>query len=132
MLVSFVDWAINREGIRFRWFGPLNETDLGSPEGPTVSPVEYVRVLEVLHDKLQNRGLNDLRFIVPEQASFNTDYIRELVKSEKLRERIGVEVVPVELPHGVIAADVGDGHARNLGWSRGRGNPGQGWGGWCR
>lgn len=89
MLVSFVVWARQKEGLHFSWFGPLNETDLGSPEGPLVSPVEYVRVLEVLHDKLAARGINDLWFVVPEQSSFNTNYIRELVKSEKLRDRIG-------------------------------------------
>jgi O-glycosyl hydrolase len=89
MLVSFVEWAREKEGIHFKWFGPLNETDLGSPEGPTVSPLEYVRVLEVLHEKLNLRGITDLQFVVPEQGSFNTNYIRELVKSEKLRQRIG-------------------------------------------
>jgi hypothetical protein len=34
MLASLVEWARVREGVRFRLFGPLNETDLGPPAGP--------------------------------------------------------------------------------------------------
>ena len=90
MLASMVDWARSREGLRFTLFGPLNETDLGSPEGPSVSPEEYVKVCETLDEKLCRRDLMDIRFVVPEQARFDPNYLRELVKSRRLRERIGV------------------------------------------
>jgi O-glycosyl hydrolase len=90
MLVSMVEWARRREGLRFRYFGPLNETDIGSPEGPSVSAQEFVRVMETLDRKLAGRGLDDIRLVVAEQANFNADYVRELLTSEPLRQRIGV------------------------------------------
>jgi len=89
MLVSMVEWAKMREKLDFVHFGPLNETDIGSPEGPSVSPEEYVKVVELLHRKLDERGLDDIRLVVAEQAMFNTDYVIELVESEILEERIG-------------------------------------------
>ena len=90
MVVSMVEWARRREKLRFTLFGPMNETDVGSPEGPSVSAAEFVRVLEVLDDGLAERGLDDIRLVVPEQGSFNTDYLREIVRSRKLVGRIGV------------------------------------------
>jgi O-glycosyl hydrolase len=90
MLVSMVEWAVRKEGLCFTLFGPLNETDVGSPEGPSVNPAEFVKVLEVLHDRLARRGLDDIRLVVAEQGSFKTDYLREIVSSDKLVGRIGV------------------------------------------
>lgn len=89
MLASMVEWAKKREQINFRLFGPLNETDLGSPEGPTVAPVDFVRVCEILVDELAVRGLDDIQLVVAEQGRFDDTYLRELVKSQKLRQRIG-------------------------------------------
>ena len=88
MQASLADWACRREGINFQWFGPLNESDLGSPEGPKVTPQEYVKVCEVLDEKLTDRGLDDIRLIVPEAAHFTPAYLRELVKSTRLTDRI--------------------------------------------
>ncbi len=90
MMASFIDRAKNREKIKFKYFGPLNETDLGSPEGPTVSPDDYVKVIEVLDNKFKSRKLNDIRLVVAEQAMFNTDYISKLFKNKKIINRLGV------------------------------------------
>lgn len=90
MLVSMVEWAKRREGLRFTLFGPANETDIGSPEGPSISSVEFVKVLERLDEKLARRGLDDIRLVVAEQARLDADYVREIVASERLMRRIGV------------------------------------------
>jgi hypothetical protein len=90
MLVSMIEWARRKEGLRFSLFGPMNETDIGTPEGPTVSPEDYVRVCEILDEKLARKGLDDIRLVVAEQAYFTPDYLEALVRSQKLRERIGV------------------------------------------
>jgi hypothetical protein len=63
MQVSMVDWAKNKEHLRFTLFGPLNEIDVGSPEGPSVNPVEFVKVLEILDEKLTRRELGDIRLV---------------------------------------------------------------------
>ncbi len=38
MLVSLVQWAVQEEGLAVPYFGPLNETDIGPPEGPLLTP----------------------------------------------------------------------------------------------
>ncbi len=77
MLASLVDWAVNRESLQIAQFGPLNETDLGSPEGPTVSPEAYPRALEIVQLALAQKNIH-IPFIVPEQANFNPEYIQAL------------------------------------------------------
>lgn len=89
MQVSMVDWAKNKEHLRFTLFGPLNETDVGSPEGPSVNPVEFVKVLEILEEKLTRRELGDIRLVVPE-TGFGTSYLKEILRSRKLIKRIDV------------------------------------------
>ena len=90
MLVSMVDWARNKEGLDFHLFGPMNETDIAQPEGPGVDPVEYVKVCELLVDKLDQKGLTDIRLVLAEQAIFGPWYVQQLVQSRKLQGRIGV------------------------------------------
>jgi hypothetical protein len=89
MQVSMVDWAKNKEHLRFTLFGPLNEIDVGSPEGPSVNPVEFVKVLEILEEKLTRRELGDIRLVVPE-TGFGTSYLKEILRSRKLIKRIDV------------------------------------------
>jgi len=89
MQVSMLDWAKNKEHLRFTLFGPLNEIDVGSPEGPSVNPVEFVKVLEILDEKLTRRELGDIRLVVPE-TGFGTSYLTEILRSRKLIKRIDV------------------------------------------
>ena len=90
MLISFIDRARNREEIRFSLFGPLNETDIGAPEGPTVSPEGYVEICATLDRKLKDRGWDDIKLVVAEQAIFNADYIKAFAERDDLADRIGV------------------------------------------
>jgi O-glycosyl hydrolase len=89
MLASMVEWARNREGLRFTLFGPLNETNLGPPEGPRVTPHEYACVLEVLDQALARRGLDDIRLVVAEEAGMTTDYMQPILDSSAAG-RVGV------------------------------------------
>jgi O-glycosyl hydrolase len=90
MLVSLLDWAINREGLNIALFGPLNETDLGQPEGPHLSPAAYADVVALLDQKLTARGLDRIKLVVAEQAHFNTGFIEQFVARPELARRIGV------------------------------------------
>jgi len=89
MVVSLVDWAIHHEHLKIRCFGPLNETDIGSPEGPSVSPEEYPKVLEILDRKLTEKSIPTL-LVVPEQSAFNGNTIRLIAARPSLAARIGV------------------------------------------
>lgn len=88
MMVSMLWWARNHEKLDFNLFGPLNETDIGSPEGPGLGPDEFTQVCELLVDKMNARGLNDIQLVVPEQAHFNPRYLEALTRSRKLLKRI--------------------------------------------
>jgi hypothetical protein len=89
MMVSLVDWAIHREGLKIRCFGPLNETDIGSPEGPSVLLEEYPKILEILDHKLTDKGIS-IPLVVPEQSEFNGGIIRLIAARPSLASRIGV------------------------------------------
>jgi len=71
MMVSFIDWACNHEKIKFKYFGPLNETDLGSPEGPLASPRQFVKAIAVIDKKLKTKELKNIKFVVAEQSNFS-------------------------------------------------------------
>lgn len=90
MMATMLDWAKRKEGLDFTLFGPLNETDIGAPEGPTVGPADYVTACEALDDALTARRLDHIRLVVAEQAHFGPDYLKALVASDRLRGRIGV------------------------------------------
>ena len=55
-----------------------------------MDPASYVRACEALDAELTARGLSDIRFVVAEQAHFNSDYLAELTASQTLRERIAI------------------------------------------
>lgn len=88
MMASMLWWARNHEKLNFTLFGPLNETDIGSPEGPSLGPNEYTRLCEALIDKLDAHALNDIQLVVPEQAHFNPHYLEALTRSRKLLGRV--------------------------------------------
>lgn len=88
MMYSFASWARHMEGVKFSLFGPLNETDIGPPEGPRVEPGEFAEVISVLAERFRE-GLNDVGFVLPEQAFFNTDYVKHLINNPVLAKRIG-------------------------------------------
>jgi O-glycosyl hydrolase len=90
MMAAMLDWAKNKEKLDFTLFGPLNETDIGDPEGPTVDPMGYVKACEALDAKLSARELDDIRFVVAEQSHFDANYIAALANSPRLKERIAV------------------------------------------
>lgn len=90
MMVGMLEYAKKREGLDFTLFGPLNETDIGDPEGPTVAPDDYARVCETLVERLDAAGLGDIQLVVAEQAHFNPSYLTALTGSQKLLGRIGV------------------------------------------
>ena len=68
---------------------PVNESDLGPPEGPLLPPAQYAATCEVIVDTLDKYGLTDVKLVVAEQAGYNLDYVRELMRCKSLENRIG-------------------------------------------
>ena len=90
MLASMVAWGRQQEQLNFNLFGPLNETDIGAPEGPTVDPAGYVTVCSLLAQKLKERGLEDIRLVVAEQSQFNENYLEAFTDTPRLADQIAV------------------------------------------
>jgi len=90
MAAHYAKWLRDEGGVRFHLFGPLNETDLGPPEGPAVTPENYVHACECLLKQLDAKGLGDIRLVVAEQAMYNLDFITRFLEKPALAERIAV------------------------------------------
>jgi hypothetical protein len=122
MMVTMLDWARRKEGLEFTLFGPLNETDIGDPEGPTAGPAEYVRACEALDVELRARKLDDIQLVVAEQGHFNADYLKAFVASSTLKDRIGVFAlhdysdIPAATYHEVTGVVSGSAHAGKPMW----------------
>ena len=117
MAVSYAKWLKKEAGVDFRLFGPLNETDIGPPEGPAVSPVGYAKALDALIDKLDKYGLDDIRLVVAEQAYFSLEYVNEIFKSKRRAGR--VEVIGMHTYSDVSHEQLAKSHkAGNYGNSR--------------
>lgn len=66
MAARYAEWLRKEGGVRFHLFGPLNETDLGPPEGPFASPELYVQACERLLQRMDALGLGDIQLVVAE------------------------------------------------------------------
>jgi O-glycosyl hydrolase len=68
MIASLVYYSYHIRKVRIDMLSPMNETDLGPPEGPTVGPIQYVRLLRKLVVRLEELGLGDMRIVAPDTA----------------------------------------------------------------
>jgi O-glycosyl hydrolase len=66
MIISVVDYGRRVKGIPITMLSPLNETDLGPPEGPTMGPAQYARLMSKLIVRLQASGYSDVQLISPD------------------------------------------------------------------
>jgi O-glycosyl hydrolase len=90
MASSYAEWLRKKAGVRFSLFGPLNETDLGPPEGPVVAPADFPRALAAVARALDRRGLGDLKLVAAEQGTFNLDFATAILADRVLAGRLGV------------------------------------------
>jgi O-glycosyl hydrolase len=87
MCSSYLVW-LRKQGVKFRLFGPLNETNLGPPEGPLVGPKEFPAVLAEVLKSLDKNGLSDVKLVVAEHGGVGPEFAREIAAHRNLRDRI--------------------------------------------
>jgi hypothetical protein len=78
MLASLVRWSVEEEHLAVPYVGPLNETDIGPPEGPFAGPDTACAVLEQLRARLAQGGL-DRKLAGFDQAHLDRRYIDRLL-----------------------------------------------------
>jgi len=99
---AFLYYLRNTEKIKFRLVSPMNETDiigltvsaehpLGLVEGPNISDaVQYVRIVGKLARKLDNIGMNDIKFVAPDAGGEDLFFsiLNEMVKDSYLMNKL--------------------------------------------
>ena len=84
MVVSLVSWAREKEKLKFSYFMPFNETDLGYVEGPLISATEGPKALRAVELELNKKGFSDLKLVIMDDAYPNLDRAKELIKQADL------------------------------------------------
>jgi hypothetical protein len=87
MLVSMAAWARTHEHLNFRSIDPLNETDLGYPEGPKILDSDLVKVLKAVVAELDAAGLQDVTLIGPSDTHVALKRFDLLLSSPDLASR---------------------------------------------
>jgi O-glycosyl hydrolase len=99
---AFLYYLRNTEKIKFNLVSPMNETDivgvtvsaehpLGLVEGPNISdPVQYVRIVRKLAQKLDNIGMSDIKFVAPDAGGDRLFFpvLDEIVKDSYLMNKL--------------------------------------------
>lgn len=68
MIASLLVYARDEEGLAIELLAPMNEMDLGDPEGPKMEPRQYARMLRKLAERLDALDLGAVRLVVPDLA----------------------------------------------------------------
>ena len=91
MITSVVDYGRRVRGIPILLLSPLNETDIGAPEGPLVGPDQYARLLNKIHIRLHELGYDDVRLVAPEIANVDAaaTYVDPIVQDPMLVGAVG-------------------------------------------
>lgn len=91
MVAALVRYARTVKGLQLRQLSPFNEPDWNGVEGPKVGPAQMVRLLERLSERLDELGLGDVKFVVPDTASADAAriaYLPALLKSPTVTAKI--------------------------------------------
>ena len=90
MIASLVVYARENQHLQVKLLSPMNETDLGSPEGPKVDAAQYTRLLKKLALRLDELGMNDVKFVTPETAYNYSmwDYTDPILNDDVLMKHI--------------------------------------------
>lgn len=94
MVASLLVYARDREGLAIRLLAPLNEIDVGPPEGPKVDAGQHARLMRLLSLRLDELGL-DARLVVPELtfSSNAEEYLPPLLADELVAGRLAAFAV---------------------------------------
>ncbi|MBV5342422.1 hypothetical protein JZU68_02005, partial [bacterium] len=80
MLCTMLQWAKEKEGLKFSKLMPFNETDFdGTREGPSIPTINRAKALNSMLNKLNQYGFGYLKVIAFCDADFKTEYLQPLV-----------------------------------------------------
>ncbi len=88
MAASLLVWARQKEGLKFSYFMPFNETDLGYPEGPRLLNEDCVPAINAVLKKLAENKLGDIQCIVMDDANVNIERIKNIATNVSSPDKI--------------------------------------------
>ena len=88
MIVSMLDWARNKENLKFNLLSPFNETDIGYPEGANILIEDIYPATKAILKKLDEHQMQDVKLILLDDASLNFARIEEVLKDSTYKDRI--------------------------------------------
>lgn len=88
MIATMLEWAREKEGLKFSLLAPFNETDLGYPEGPNVDAAGMRIVTKRIVEKLDEHGLTDINIIALDDAFRNFDKLDTLLTDTSYVNRV--------------------------------------------
>lgn len=87
-VVSMAYYARHNRGVRFHLLSPLNETDIGPPEGPSVGTAQFTEILGKLASRLDTVGLNDVEIVGPHSASNDQAYTDAMMSDPTIMSHV--------------------------------------------
>ena len=90
MFVSFLQYARNKQHLKFGLVAPFNESDIPK-EGPQLTEFQYVSLMRKIMVRMKQSGMNDIRFVGPDVGSMNKSvnrYIPEMMKDSLIMSGI--------------------------------------------
>jgi O-glycosyl hydrolase len=92
MIASVVDYGRRVKHVHVDMLSPLNETDLGTPEGPQVPPEQYARIVDKLVTRLADLGYSDVAIVGPETSRVDraSAYIEALLARPNAMQHVRV------------------------------------------
>jgi O-glycosyl hydrolase len=69
MIASMVYYGVNVAKVKIDYLSPMNEQDVGNPEGPSVDQFQYVTLMDKLLAKLAAHGLGNIPLVGPDLAN---------------------------------------------------------------
>jgi O-glycosyl hydrolase len=91
MVASMVYYGINTAKVKIDYLSPMNEQDVGNPEGPSVGEFQYVNLMDKLLAKLAAHGLGNVQIVGPDVASatnLTTKYLPQMFGDSTLMSHV--------------------------------------------
>ncbi len=85
---AFARWGRESEGVRIDRLAPVNETDIGPPEGPLLDPASSIEMLEAVTRRLAGDGISDVGLVVFDQALYDTRWLEALLDRPDLHPSV--------------------------------------------
>ena len=88
MVATMLEWARQKEGLKFSLLAPFNETDLAYPEGPKIDGKYMLTATQAIIKKLDNHGLTDIKLIAIDDAVPSLNKLEAVLSDSTLAGRI--------------------------------------------